>query len=188
MALDFTAIDFETANSSRASVCAVGLVRVRDGRIVHQAGGLVRPPDGHDDFHWANTEVHGITRDMVAGAPPWRRVGPWLRGYVGDDLLIAHNAPFDMSVLRYASVAEGIPVPGVDYLCTLALARRMCDMPSRRLPDVAAEFGVALLNHHEAGADARCAAEIAVAMAARHGFDKLEQLAQTYDVPVRRLG
>ncbi|MCL2585105.1 MAG: 3'-5' exonuclease [Streptosporangiales bacterium] len=188
MSLDFTAIDFETANSSRASVCAVGLVKVRDGRIADQAGGLVRPPDGHDEFHWANIEVHGITADMVAGAPPWRRVGPWLQSYVGDDVLIAHNAPFDMSVLRYACAAEGLPVPAVDYLCTLALARRMCDMPSRRLPDVAAEFGVLLARHHEASADARCAAEIAVAMARRHGYDKVEQLAQSYDVPVRRLG
>lgn len=187
MALDFTAIDFETANSSRASVCAVGLVRVRDGRVVDEAGGLVRPPDGHDDFHWANTGVHGITADMVAGAPPWHRVGPWLRDYVGDDLLVAHNAPFDMSVLRCACAAESLPAPDVDYLCTLALARRIRNLPSRRLPDVAAEFGVRLARHHEAGADARCAAEIAVAMARRHGHDKLEQLAQSFDVRVRHL-
>lgn len=187
MPLDFTAIDFETANSSRASVCAVGLVRVRDGRIAGEAGGLVRPPAGHDEFQGANTAVHGITAGMVAGAPSWRRVGLWLRDYVGDDLLVAHNAPFDLSVLRYACLAEGIPVPGVDYLCTLALARRMCDRPSRRLPDVAAEFGVTLTRHHDARADARCAAEIAVAMARRHGHDKLEQLAQSYDVRIHHL-
>jgi DNA polymerase-3 subunit epsilon len=186
--LDFTAIDFETANSSRASVCAVGLAKVRDGQIVRGSGGLIRPPLGHGYFSWANTGVHGITAEMVTTAPSWRRAGLWLRDFVGDDLLVAHNAPFDMSVLRHACAAEGIPVPGVDYLCTLALARRVCDLPSNRLPAVAAEFGVTLANHHEASADARCAAEIAVAMARRHGHDKLEQLAQSYAVPVRHLG
>lgn len=168
-------------------MCAVGLVRVRDGRIADEAGGLVRPPAGHDDFHWANIGVHGITAGMVTSAPPWSRVGPWLRDYVGDDLLVAHNAPFDMSVLRSACTAEFIAIPDVDYLCTVALARRICDLPSRRLPDVAAEFGVSLTSHHDASADARCAAEIAVAMARRHGHDKLQQLAQAYDVRIRHL-
>lgn len=187
MSLDFTAIDFETANGSRASACAVGLVRVRDGKITHETGGLIQPPPGYGDFSWANTNVHGITADMVTNAPSWRRVGLWLRDYVRDDLLVAHNAPFDMSVLRAACEAVDIPAPRVDYLCTVALARRTCDLPSNRLPVVAAEFGVALTRHHDASADARCAAEIAVAMARRHGHDKLEQLAQSFDVPVRRL-
>lgn len=187
MSLDFTAIDFETANPSRASVCAVGLVKVRDGMIAHEAGGLIQPPAGHAAFSWANTGVHGITAGMVANAPPWRRVGLWMRDYIGDDLLIAHNAPFDMSVLRSACAAEDIPVPDVDYLCTLALARRTCDLASARLPAVADEFGVTLTSHHDASADARCAAGIAVAMARRHGYDKLQQLAQSVDVPVRRL-
>lgn len=187
MSLDFTAIDFETANSGRASVCAVGLVRVRDGVIVDEAGGLVKPPPGHDDFNWANIDVHGITAAMVAKAPDWRRTGPWVGDYIGNDLLVAHNAPFDSSVLRAACAAGNIPVPDIDYLCTLALARKACDLPSNRLPDVAAEFGVTLARHHEASADARCCAEIAIAMARRHGHDKLEQLAQSFGVPVRRL-
>ena len=58
--LDFTAIDFETANSSPASACSVGLVRVRDGRIVATAGWLIRPPAGHDEFQEWNTKIHGI--------------------------------------------------------------------------------------------------------------------------------
>jgi DNA polymerase III subunit epsilon len=75
-------------------------------------------------------------------------------------------------------------VPGVDYICTLALARRACELPSNKLPDVAAEFGVTLVRHHDASADARCAAEVAVAMARRHGHDKLEQLAQFFNVSI----
>jgi DNA polymerase-3 subunit epsilon len=187
VSLDFTAIDFETANPKRASACAVGLVRVRDGQIVHAAGTLIQPPAGFGEFSGFNTKVHGITSAMVATAPPWRQVADWIRGYVADDLLVAHNASFDMSVLRQACAAEAMPVPGNDYVCTLALARQASQLRSYRLPDVAAEFGVRLTAHHEASADARCAAQVAVAMARRHGHDKLEQLAQSFHVPIGRL-
>jgi len=188
VSLDFTAIDFETANPNRASACSVGLAKVRDGQIVHAAGTLIRPPAQFSEFGEFNVKVHGISAAMVAGAPEWRQVADWIRGYAGDDLLVAHNAAFDMSVLRQACAAEQVPAFGNDYLCTLALAKRAARLRSYRLPDVAAEFGVRLTAHHDAGADARCAAQVAVAIARRHGHDKLEQLAQSFDVPVGHLG
>lgn len=188
MSLDFTAIDFETANSRRASACAVGLARVRDGEIVHEYGTLILPPAAFREFAAVNIAVHGITAGMAAGAPPWRKVAAVIRDYAGTDLLVAHNASFDVSVLRQACAAEAIAVPDAEYLCTLALARRACPgLASHRLPAVASEFGISLENHHDATADARCAAQIAVAMARRHGHDKLEQLAQSLGVSVQRV-
>lgn len=187
MSLDFTAIDFETANQKRASACAVGLVRVRDGRIADEKATLIQPPAGFGEFSVMNMQVHGITPAMVASAPPWRQVAGWITSYAGGDLLVAHNAPFEISVLRQALDAEDMPVPRLDFLCTLDLARRACALPSNKLPHVAAEFGVRLASHHDALADARCAAEIAVAMARRHGHDKLEQLAQSLGVRLRPL-
>ena len=187
MSLDFTAIDFETANPKRASACAVGLVRVRDGRITDEQATLIQPPAGHGEFSVVNMRVHGITPAMVASAPPWRHVADWITRYVGDNLLVAHNAPFEISVLQQACAASNMPVPRLDVLCTLDLARRACALPSNRLPDVAAEFGISLVSHHDALADARCAAQVAVAMARRHGHDKLQQLAQSLGVSLRPL-
>lgn len=187
MSLDFTAIDFETANPNRASACSVGLVKVRNGQIVHAADTLIRPPAQFSEFSGFNTKVHGITAAMVATAPSWRQVAGWIRGYAGDDLLVAHNASFDMSVLRQACAAEKMSMPGNDYVCTLALARQASQLRSYKLPDVAAEFGIRLTAHHDASADARCAAQVAVAMARRHGHDKLEQLAQSFHVPIGHL-
>jgi DNA polymerase-3 subunit epsilon len=69
VSLDFTAIEFETANQQPGAVCAVGLVRVRDGRVVDKSGGLVRPPEGLGEFADFNTSIHGITAEMVASAP-----------------------------------------------------------------------------------------------------------------------
>lgn len=65
MNLDFTAIDFETASSQPGSVCAVGMVRVRDGQVAGKSGGLVRPPDGLGEFAGYQTSVHGVTAEMV---------------------------------------------------------------------------------------------------------------------------
>ena len=66
-----TAIDFETANSSPASACSVGLVRVRGGEVVAQTGWLIRPPAGHDEFNEWNTRIHGIQAHDVVSASSW---------------------------------------------------------------------------------------------------------------------
>ena len=59
--LDFTAIDFETANPARGSACAVGVAKVRDGAVIDSASWLIKPPQGRDDFHRMNVGIHGIT-------------------------------------------------------------------------------------------------------------------------------
>jgi hypothetical protein len=92
VSLDFTAIDFETANYQPGSACAVGLVRVRDGRVVHKSGGLIRLPESLGQFADFKTSIHGITAEMVASAPTWRRVAAWIMHYAGQDILISHNA------------------------------------------------------------------------------------------------
>jgi DNA polymerase III subunit epsilon len=74
MGLDFVALDFETANRSHASACAVGAVRVRDGQVVDEYFTLVRPGEGLDDFEPGNVRVHGITSEAVESAPGWAEV------------------------------------------------------------------------------------------------------------------
>jgi DNA polymerase III subunit epsilon len=187
VSLDFTALDFETANSHRGSPCSVGLVKVRDGQVVDQVGTLIRPPAGLDHFDGYNTWVHGITVDMVADAPHWRQVAGWILDYVGPDAIVCHNAGFDVGVLRHACTADQIPWPSLDFLCTLVLARRAFRLPSYRLPFVAAECDVSLISHHRAVDDARCAALIAVAMAGKQGADSLTALAESLDVRIGHL-
>ena len=89
---DFVAIDFETADPGADSACAVGVVRVRDGRIAERIARLIRPPRQRFAFTW----VHGITWEMVRNAPlfaeVWRELQPLLAGAA---CLVAHNAAFD---------------------------------------------------------------------------------------------
>jgi DNA polymerase-3 subunit epsilon len=184
MALDFTAIDFETANSYRGSPCSVGIVKVRDGQIVDESSTLIRPPAGFDHFDGFNTWLHGISAEMVMGAPSWRSVLEWIIQYVGADPLVCHNAGFDIGVIRYACIADHLSCPAVDFLCTMVLARRAYRLPSYRLPFIAAECDVELRHHHQAVSDARCAALIAATMAKKQGVQTLADLADFYGVRI----
>ena len=121
--LDYTALDFETANSYRGSPCAVGLIRVRDGMIVDQQRHLMRPPEEVDCFAPFNVWVHGITAEMVVNAPRWHEILPAIVDYIGDDVVIAHNAAFDTGVIRDACAVGGEEWPSLNFLCTLVMAR-----------------------------------------------------------------
>ena len=177
MPLDFTAIDFETANSSNASACAVGLVRVRDGRIVDSTGWLIRPPAGHDVFFELNVRIHGIQPEHVADAATWSQQLADIVAFAGDDVLVAHNAGFDMAVLKRACDATGDECPPYRYACSLQLARRTYDLPSYRLPIVAAEAGFAEFRHHDATADAAASAAIMIDAARRWNAPDIDALA-----------
>jgi DNA polymerase III subunit epsilon len=187
MSLDFTAIDFETANSYRGSPCSVGLVKVRDGQIIDQSSTLIHPPTRFDHFDGFNTWLHGINAEMVAGAPSWRQVIDWIIRYTAPDTLVCHNAGFDIGVIRSACTADDLPWPSADFLCTLVLARRSYRLPSYRLPFVAAQCNIDFDEHHQAGGDARCAASIAVAMARKQGAQTLAGLAGSFGVSIGRL-
>lgn len=184
MALDFTAIDFETANSSSASACSVGLVRVRDGEVVASDGWLIRPPAGHDRFFDINVSIHGITADQVEHAPGWVAQLPRLLDFIGDDVLVAHNAGFDMAVLRRACEATEAALPALRSVCSVQLARKTYQLDSYRLPLVAAAVGFLDFAHHDALADAHACAHIAIDAARRAGAHDIVELAMLLGVRV----
>ena len=185
--LDFTAIDFETANSSTASACAVGLVRVRAGRVVATAGWLIQPPPGHDEFHPFNTRIHGLRAADVAGAKRWTEQLDDLAAFAGADVLVAHNAGFDMNVLKRACDATGDVCPPYRYVCSLQVSRKVYDLASYRLPLVAAEAGFGAFAHHDAAADARACAQIMIDAARRVGASDMPGLAEALGLKVSRI-
>jgi len=174
--LDFTAIDFETANGFRGSPCAVGLTKVRGGRVVEEAAWLMRPPADHDHFEYHNVRIHGITAGDVAGRPRFGDLFPEIGAFIGDDVLAAHNAAFDLGVIRSALEVSGLPGPAYDYVCTVMLSRRCYSLVSNSLPFAAEEAGVPLLRHHDAAEDARACAGILIDIARRNGANSLAEL------------
>lgn len=184
MPLDFTAIDFETANSSPASACSVGLVRVREGKVVAQTGWLIRPPAGHDEFNEWNTKIHGLRAHDVVGAATWVQQIGRLCAFAGGDVLVAHNAGFDMNVLRRACEVTGIDAPPYRSLCSLAVARKTYELDSYRLPKAAEAAGFGVFPHHDALADARACAQIVIDAARRAEATDVQMLSSALSVPL----
>ena len=178
MALNFTAIDFETANGSPASPCAVGLVRVRDGKIDDSLALLIQPPYPHDYFNPFNIKVHGINPTDVADAPTWQEALALMLEFMGDDILVAHNAGFDMGVLTSSAALIDAPLPAFEYACSLMIARKTYNIESYRLNAVAYAIGHEEFNHHDALADADACARIMIHAADRHGVDSVASLAE----------
>lgn len=176
MGLDFTAIDFETANGFRGSPCAVGLTKVRGGKIVDEASWLMRPPHNYDHFDYHNVRIHGITAADVADQPRFGELFAEIGAFIGDDVLAAHNAAFDLGVIRSALEVSGLPGPAYDYVCTVMLSRRCYSLVSNSLPFAAEEAGVPLVRHHDAAEDARACAGILIDIARRNGANSLAEL------------
>ncbi|MCR5078023.1 MAG: 3'-5' exonuclease [Prevotella sp.] len=157
---DFAAIDFETANFNRSSVCSVGVVIVRDGEIVDTFYSLIQPEPNY--YTWKCTQVHGLTRRDTDEAPVfsevWARVEPLIEGLP----LVVHNSRFDEGCLRAAFQVYQMDYPAYIFYDTLAAARRVFpNLPNHQLQTVAAECGYILENHHHALADAEACAWIA---------------------------
>lgn len=182
--LDFTAIDFETANSSPASACSVGLVRVRDGQVVATAGWLIQPPAGHDEFQDWNVRIHGIRARDVLTAATWVDQFDRLCDFAGADVLVAHNAGFDLNVLRKASEATGGDCPPYRSLCSLQVARKVYELESYRLPKAAEAAGFTGFSHHDALADALACAHIIMDSARRLGASDVFSLAEALSLRI----
>ena len=151
---NITAIDFETANSSPASVCAVGIATMEDGCVEEKYYSLIRPEDDVFSFSPFNIKVHGIHPNQVLDAPEFSEVYRDISRYLTDSLVVAHNARFDMGCLKATCINCGIEVPQLDYFDTVELSRRVFpDMAHHRLDDMCTKLNIEL-NHHHAGSDA----------------------------------
>lgn len=157
---DFAAIDFETANGCRTSVCSVGVVIVRGGEIVDRFYSLIQPVPNYYTF-WT-TRIHGLTRLDTDGQPSFPEVWNRIRDRISDLPLVAHNRPFDEGCLKAVFAKYGMTYPDYRFYCTLAASRRCLRLPNHQLHTVAAYCGFDLANHHHALADAEACAAIAL--------------------------
>ena len=179
--LDFIAIDFETANYNAHSACSVGLVRYQDGVEVDSFYSLIKPPELYfiPDF----IDIHGITPDMVADAPQFDEV--WEAGilhflnnpkYSNNVPFVAHNAGFDMKVLRECLTYFEIPIPNAKSICTLQMARKAWKfLPKHNLPYLAIHYNI-IYDAHNALDDARTCAQLLAMAAKEKGVNSTDAL------------
>ena len=159
---DFAAIDFETANECRSSVCSVGVVIVRDGQIVDSFYSLIHPEPEY--YKWFCQQVHGLTEEDTEDAPVfpyvWEKIAPKIEGLP----LVAHNSRFDEGCLREVFKVYQMDYPDYEFHCTCIASRKVWPKGHHTLDIIAARCGYDITNHHHALADAEACAAIAMAI------------------------
>jgi DNA polymerase-3 subunit epsilon len=174
MEMNFFSIDFETANPSRSSACALGIVEVKNGSIANEYYYLIDPDDYFDDYCMS---IHGITPSMVRGKPKFGKLWSSIRLHFQGNLVIAHNASFDMSVLRYCLSRSSIPFPPLYYFCTYSLSKKtLPGLPGYKLNMVADHFDIEF-KHHNALEDAQAAAAIMLKL--MDGYSDIEDFCRS---------
>lgn len=158
---DFAAIDFETANSERSSVCSVGVVIVRGGEIVDRFYSLIKPEPEYYNY-WCS-QVHGLCAEDTYDAPVfpevWKQIEPLIEGLP----LVAHNKAFDESCLKAVFRVYQMDYPDYEFHDTLKAARKAFPCaPNHQLQTISALCGYDLTMHHHALADAEACARIAI--------------------------
>jgi DNA polymerase-3 subunit epsilon len=187
--VDFVAIDVETANPNMASICQIGIAGYLGGQLVLQWKSFVDPTDW---FSPVNVGIHGITTEMVAGAPAFQELAPVLRKYLEGNVVVCHT-PFDRVSIHRAFDAHGLVAPTSRWLDSARVARRTWKEVSRR------GYGLAnvcrLINHefahHDALEDAKAAGQVLLAAMESTGLsveDWLRRVERPIDLPSAEAG
>ncbi|GEK90518.1 3'-5' exonuclease [Alkalibacterium kapii] len=173
--MNFTAIDFETANRQSHSACSVALTVVKDSKIVDEYYTLIKPETW---FNRMNINIHGITEADVFDAPKFPDVWNEMKQFfTPDQLVVAHNMPFDKRILTGTLHYYGVAAPGFKTLCTVQSSRSLLKgkgLPNHKLNTVAEYYGIPL-NHHHALDDSRASASILINQENEYGTSALNR-------------
>lgn len=149
--MNFIALDVETAVGKRWSICQIGLAIVENGIIIKTISKLVKPPQ--NEYSPWNIRVHGILPEMTENEPEfpeiWKEIYPLLE----DQKLVAHNAAFDISCLQQTLEYYNLSIPKFECDCTYKITGQKLDI-------ICNAYGIELINHHDAAADAVACAQI----------------------------
>lgn len=169
--MHFVALDFETANSDSGSACSIGLVKMdEEGGVIDTFYSLVRPKELY--FDPICTAIHKLDSLDIAKAPTFKELWPSISSFIGDLPLVAHNAQFDMRVLKGTLESWGLELPYNEYYCTLSLSRKLWKgKMSYKLSYLCSEFGWEY-DAHNALSDAQMCGRIFTKLCGQYLFDE----------------
>lgn len=171
--MNFITLDFETATPERDSPCEIGLTLVRNGKIVGTKAWLIKPKS-YPYFNSYNIAVHGIKPQEVKDQPEFHQLWTELKPLLQNQLVIAHNASFDMSVLRATLNTYYLPFPELYYACSVQFSKQVWqDLPQYDLKSLCSRHGIQF-RHHRAAADSYACAELTLRALAHTQCSKQE--------------
>ena len=182
MSLDFLAIDVETANNSRGSICSIGYALVNNGVISDTGNLLCRPPGDDRFFSPFNIAIHGITWSDVSNEPSFIEVQTTIFEKFDHYPWAAHNAAFDFGAIRDGCKVDNFQLPALTYACSLVMSRARLKLMRYSLPFVCEALGIEFSDHHNAEADAIGCASVIIQLAKQCSTDDLAALATELNV------
>jgi DNA polymerase-3 subunit epsilon len=158
--MDFITLDFETATSQRHSPCEIGLTFVRNNQIVDTISCLIKPFNNeYDSF---NIFIHGITPKDTHDKPEFNEIWSEIRPLLENKFIIAHNASFDISVLRKTLDFYQLPFPTLNYSCSYIFSKKVWQGLSSYDLKTLCKINNINFKHHRAGSDSKATAELAL--------------------------
>ncbi|MGL4773947.1 MAG: exonuclease domain-containing protein, partial [Clostridium sp.] len=172
--MDFVAIDFETANEKRNSPCSLGITVVSNNKIVEEKYYLIKPKEMR--FSNMNIMIHGIREKDVENEREFNELWDEIKPYLHEKIIVAHNASFDISVLRRTLDTYEIEYPSFEYLCTMVAGRNFYkELENAKLNTINDFLGYEF-NHHDAQADASACANVLLNILDEINGDTLEDI------------
>ena len=155
----FICFDVETPNARNDRMSAIGITVVENGAVTEEFFSYVNPEEPFDPF---NTKLTGISAETVASAPTFGELWPRIKALMSGGILAAHNASFDLGVLKKCLNDYGILwKTRVPYVCTVRIGRKVLPEISHRLNEMCSYYQIGL-DHHKADSDSRACAEILI--------------------------
>ncbi len=178
---EMVVFDIETTGLSNRTckIIEIGAVKIKDGKVIDEMDIFVDPEEPIPE---EITNLTSITDEMVKGAPKEREALEIFLSFVGDRMLIAHNANFDVGFIRVAADRQGIPFNNT-FLDTVGLSKYVNpELKNHKLDTIAHAYKLDDFHHHRASDDARVLAEIFFVMQSRlrsEGIGSFEEMLET---------
>jgi len=172
--MKYTFFDVETANSNQSSICSIGYIVQENKKIVDKGYYLVKPEPFYMD--WGNTQIHGITREMVKSEPTFDVIWEKIEKHFNDTTLLAHFAPFDTKCLRDVLQTYEIDFPNAEYSCTCAISKRgLKGLENHKLDTLAKYYGIEF-SHHNAMEDTEACYQVLMNILKDNNIEDIEEL------------
>ncbi len=183
MSYSYVALDVETANSFRGSICSIGLVKFKDGNIIDTFYTLINPEEEFDDF---NIFIHGIRPEDVIDSPTFPEVRKTIVDFIGSDIVVAHFAQFDMGALKDVYLKYELDFDNIEYICSYRLAKvALPGQLNYKLKRLAKNLNIEL-DHHNALSDARASGLILEYLLSTNSFSDLDTFLKEYRYNIKK--
>lgn len=178
----YSILDVETPNRKSDSLCSIALLSIKNGKIIKEINQLINPKTYFDNI---NISIHGITPNMVSNQPTFDKFWNELEPYLSNDLIVAHNASFDLNVICKLLKRYHIEVPKIQYICTYNIAKSLVKKDERlqkySLDCLCNRFNIKFENHHDAFYDSMACYELLLSLQKEYNFS-VSEYAKAYQL------